>query len=165
VTKATDDWINCLKKTKTIIETMGMFKKPADLGFLTQMVVDASAACNEVCKKDFKAPRWPMQAIRDTFGFFMWVTLENENTLQDHADSTYDQGDFGITKTLMTGGDKDKAWAEAFKELVSSFRAFLKGQSEEGILKWTGTQDSAGAAGFFGSGSPAPSQAAAPKEE
>jgi len=46
VTKATDDWINCLKKTKTIIETMGIYKKPSDFGFMTKMVVEASAACN-----------------------------------------------------------------------------------------------------------------------
>lgn len=166
VTKATEDWLQCLQNQKAVLATKAKFKKPADGAFLVAPVLEASKAVNEVKQKDFKAPKYPIDSLSSAFNLFFWPSMDMAGALMDASDELLDQASFGINKTALGTDEKAKDWANSFKEVLAGFAGFLKTQADNGLLEWQGSEDPSGAEAFFKSQlGAAPASTQAPKVE
>jgi hypothetical protein len=119
---------------------LAKFKKPADLKFIGANCMVSHQACEELKKKDFKAPPNHLQCVIDGFSLFSWVYLGFGDDLRDNMKEFYEAVFFYGNKVLKLDKVLDTAWFEAYKQLISAHQDFFVSRCED-VNVWTGKED------------------------
>ncbi len=114
----------------------------------------------------------PMKVLSAAFQMYFWHTTKGNDEVKEYVAEIESQILFNGNRIRKDGKEEEKAWFEAFIQLLMAVKKFVEDKADH-ICDWRGTQDGAGAAAFFqsqcGSTGSQPTQptpaAAAPEEK
>jgi hypothetical protein len=121
---------------------LAKFKKPSDLKFVGVNCMAAAQTCDELKRKDFKAPPNHLQCVIDGFALFSWVYLNFGDELQETMKEHYDAVFFFGNKVLKLDKELDSAWFESYRQLIKAHFDFIASRCED-VNLWTGKEDGA----------------------
>lgn len=145
MTDLTTRYIQLVIMQGQVLNTMAMFKKPAEIQFLLKPLQEAFES-GEAMKKDRKSPINHVNVITDSFQLLQYPVFEEAKVLVDNTNEFLDMIPFNGNKIMQKGVEKDVEWYKCIFGLSTTIRDFIK-ENFDKVNKWTGSDD--GAQAYF----------------